>query len=171
MYKFPYLIGATSSMISGWNRPNETSYPDVCDLRCPYNSTTASQGLEQKTRKIPNPPKCDDTKSPQKINMAQTWPKNQKLNVEGHISSTLTRYERKPIPPNGSWQSTSYTGLLVDIIPLSNGVWDQVYPYRHVVVRNNSLGERDYEPVLIWPRWVPPTGILSRPPYHDKLPP
>ena len=114
------------------------------------------RGWKHKTKKIPNPPKCDDTKSPQKINMAQTWPKNQKLNVEGHISSTLTRYERKPIPPNGSWQSTSYTGLLVDIIPLSNEVWDQVYPYRHVAVRIISLGERDYKPVLMWPRRVSP---------------
>jgi len=27
-------------------------------------------------------------------------------------------------------------------------VWDQAYPYRHVAVRKDSLGERDYEPVL-----------------------
>ena len=40
-YKFPHTIGATSSMISGQNRPNETSYPNVHNLRCPYNSTMA----------------------------------------------------------------------------------------------------------------------------------
>ena len=56
VYKFPHTIGAMSSMISERNRPNETLYPNVCDLRCPYNSTIASQGLEHKIRKIPNPP-------------------------------------------------------------------------------------------------------------------
>ena len=56
VYKFPHTIGATSCMISEQNRPNETSYPNIRDLRCPYNSTMASQGLEHKIRKIPNPP-------------------------------------------------------------------------------------------------------------------
>jgi hypothetical protein len=60
----------------------------------------------------------------------------------------------------------SYTGLLVEI-----RVWDQAYPYRHVAVRKISLGERDYEPVLIWPRQVSPTGILSKDPCHGKLSP
>ena len=48
VYKFPHMIGATSSMISGRNRPNE--YPNVRDLRCLYNSTTASQGLDTQNR-------------------------------------------------------------------------------------------------------------------------
>ena len=42
VYKFPHMIGVVPTMISGQNRPNETPYPKVCDLRCPYNSTTAS---------------------------------------------------------------------------------------------------------------------------------
>ena len=96
--------------------------------------------------------------------------KNQKLNVEDHIASTLIGPQKKTYPRVGSWYSTAYTGLLVEIILLSNGVWDQTDPYRHVAVRNNSLGERDYEPVLMWPRQVSPIGILSRHACHDKLP-
>jgi hypothetical protein len=97
--------------------------------------------------------------------------KNQKLNVEDHIASMPTRPWKKTYPRVGSWYSATYTGLLVEIILLSNGMWDQVYPYRHVAVRNNSLGERNYEPVLMWLCRVSPTGILSRHPCHGKLPP
>jgi hypothetical protein len=46
VYTFPHMIGTVPSMISGLNRPNETPYPNVRDLRCPYSPTTASQGLE-----------------------------------------------------------------------------------------------------------------------------
>ena len=56
-------------MISGQNGPNETSYPNVRDLRCPYNSTMASQGLEHKNREDTKSPQCDDTKSSPK----KTW--------------------------------------------------------------------------------------------------
>ena len=67
------------------------------------------------------------------------------LNVEDHIATTPTGPRRTHIRV-GSWYSAAITGLLVEIILLSNGVWDQVYPYRHVAVRNITLGERDYEP-------------------------
>ena len=143
-------------------------------------STMACQGLETQNR--------EDTKSPQtwwyqiitkekhgsntaKKSVARTWPKNLTLNVEDHIASTPTRQGRKPIPCARSWSSVAYIGLLVETILLSNRVWDLVYPYRHMVVRNISLGERDYEPVLKWPRRVSPIGILSRHSCHDKLPP
>ena len=69
-----------------------------------------------------------------KKTVARTRPKNQKLNVEDHIASTPTGHGRKPIPRIGSLYFAAYTGLLVDTILLSNGVWDEAYPYRHVVV-------------------------------------
>jgi hypothetical protein len=71
------------------------------------------------------------------------------LNVEDHIVSTPTRHGRKHIPHAGSLSSIACTSLLVETILLSNGVWDQAYPYRYVVVQKDSLGERDYEPILM----------------------
>ena len=73
------MIGATSSMISGQNRPNETSYPNVRDLRCPYNSTMASQGLETQNREDSKSPQRDDTKSSQKKTWLKHGPENQGL--------------------------------------------------------------------------------------------
>jgi hypothetical protein len=46
VYTFPHMIGTIPSMISGPNKPNETPYPNVRDLRCLYSPTTASLGLE-----------------------------------------------------------------------------------------------------------------------------
>ena len=79
VYKFPHSIGAISSMISGQNRPNETLYPNVRDLRCPYNSTMGSQGLKHKNWEETKSPQHDDTKSSQKKNMARTRPRKQGL--------------------------------------------------------------------------------------------
>ena len=79
VYKFPHTIGAASSMISGRNRPNEISYPNVRDLRCPYNSITASQGLEHKNREDTKSPQCDDTKLSQKKIWFEHSQKNQGL--------------------------------------------------------------------------------------------
>ena len=79
MYKFPHMIGATSSMINGRNRPNETSYPNVRDLRYPYNSTTASQGLEYKNQEDTKSPQYDDTKSSQKKTWLEHGQENQGL--------------------------------------------------------------------------------------------
>jgi hypothetical protein len=87
--------------------------------------------------------------------MGSNMAKFKGLNVEDHIATTPTR-PRKVHIRVGSWYSAAITGLLVEIILLSNGVWDQVYPYRHVAVHNIALGKRDYEPVLMWPRWVSP---------------
>jgi hypothetical protein len=70
-----------------------------------------------------------------KKKMARTRPKNLKLNVEDYIASTTTGHGRKPIPRIGSRYFAAYTGLLVDTILLSNGLWDQTYPYRHVAVQ------------------------------------
>ena len=105
-----------------------------------------------------------------KKNKGSNVAKNQKFNVEDHIASTPTGPRKKTYPHVFSWYSTVNTNLLIEIILQSNRVWDQVYPYRHVDVRNISLGERDYEPVLMWPRQVSPTRILPRHPYHGKLP-
>ena len=107
VYKFPHTIGTSSSMISGRNRPNETSYPNVRDLRCPYNSTTASQGLETQN--------WEDTKSPNvmipthhkrkhgsnmaKKNKGSNTAKNQKLNMEDHIATMPTGPRKKTCPP------------------------------------------------------------------------
>ena len=79
VYKFPHTIGAILSMINGRNGPNETSYPNVRDLRCPYNSTTASQGLETQNRKDTKSPQCDDTKLSQKKIWFEHSQKNQGL--------------------------------------------------------------------------------------------
>ena len=79
-----------------------------------------------------------------KKNKGSNVDKNQKFNVEDHIASTPTGPRKKTYPRVGSWYFTAYTGLLVEVILLSNGVWDQVYPYRHVAIRNNSLDERNY---------------------------
>jgi hypothetical protein len=49
-------------------------YPLGSYLVLYITSTMASQGLT-KIRKIPNPLKHDDTKSSQKKNMAQAWPR------------------------------------------------------------------------------------------------
>jgi hypothetical protein len=47
VYKFPHMIGIVSYQVPyGRNRPNEILYPLGCYLRFPYNTTTASQGLE-----------------------------------------------------------------------------------------------------------------------------
>jgi hypothetical protein len=59
-------------------------------------------GWKDKTGKIPNPLKRDDTKSSPKKIVAQMWPKNLMLNVKDHIASTSTRHGRKPIPCAGS---------------------------------------------------------------------
>jgi hypothetical protein len=40
------MIDVIHSVISGPNGSNETPYPSERDLRCPYSSTMASQGLE-----------------------------------------------------------------------------------------------------------------------------
>jgi hypothetical protein len=40
------MIDAIHFVISRPNGSNETPYPSVRDLRCPYSSTTTSQGLE-----------------------------------------------------------------------------------------------------------------------------
>jgi hypothetical protein len=167
-------------MISGRNRPNETSYLNVRDLRYPYNFTTTSQGLETQNLKDTKSPKTWwYTKSSQKKNMARTRQRKQglkcgqkqNLNVEDHIAATPTGPKKKTYPPCWHLIFHYLPSLLVGIILLSNGVWDQAYPYRHVVVCNNSLGERDYELVIIWLRWVSPTRIVSKHPCHGKLPP
>jgi hypothetical protein len=175
VYKFPHTIGATSSMIGGRNRPNETSYPNVCDLRCPYNSTMAFSGVGDKKLGGYQIPQMwwyqIITKEKHGSNMTKkivAWmrPKNQKLNVKDHIATMPTRYGRKPIPRIGSWyfiaKQILYFYLMgCEIKPTHIDMW---------LYKNNSLGERDYELVLMWPRQVSPTGILSRHPCHDKLP-
>jgi hypothetical protein len=50
-------------------------------------------------------------------------------------------------------------------------VWDQVYPYRHVAIRNISLGEKDYVLVLMWPSRVSPIGTLTKCSYQGNLTP
>ena len=77
VYKFPHTIGASSSMISGQNRPSKTSYPNVHDLRCPYNSTMTSQGLETQKPGRYQIPQRDDTKSSQK----KTWLEHSQENI------------------------------------------------------------------------------------------
>jgi hypothetical protein len=84
------------------------------------------------------------------------------LNVEDHLATTPTGPWKITYIRACSWFSAANTGLLVRTILLSNGVWDQVYPYRHVAVLNISLGERGYEPVLMRPRRVSPIGTLTR---------
>jgi hypothetical protein len=107
VYKFPHTIGATSSMISGRNRPNETSYPNVHVLRCPYNSTMTSKGLETQPGRyqippnamIPNHHKRKTWLEHGHENKGSNAAKNQKLNVEDHITTTPTRPWKKTYPP------------------------------------------------------------------------
>ena len=147
MYKFPHMIGATSSMISGQNRPNETPYRMYVILDVHITLLWLLRGWNTKSGRYQIPPNVMIPNHHNK-NKAQTRPRKQelergqkhKLNVEDHIASTPTGYGRKPIPRIGSWQSAAYTDLLVDIVPLSNWVWDQAYPYRHVAIRNKLTG-------------------------------
>jgi hypothetical protein len=78
VYTFPHMIGTAPSMISGPNGPNETLYLNVCDLRCPYSPTMASQGLENdvKDHLASTPNNMED-------HLAST-----QNNVEDHLAST-----------------------------------------------------------------------------------
>ena len=70
----------------------------------------ASQGLEHKTEKIPNPPnvmipitiKDKHGSNMAKKTVARTLPKNLMLNMEDHIASTPSKHGRIPIPRAGS---------------------------------------------------------------------
>ena len=46
VYKFPHKIDIVRHHHHGLDRSNEITYPNVRDLRYPYNSTMAFQGLE-----------------------------------------------------------------------------------------------------------------------------
>jgi hypothetical protein len=81
--------------------------------------------------------------------------------MEDHIATTPTEPRMIRIRVF-SWYSAANYGLLVEIILPPNGVWDQVYPYRHVAVRNITLGERDYERSLCDRSEYLPIGTLTR---------
>jgi hypothetical protein len=67
-----------------------------------------------------------------KISKGLTWKTTKQPRQPGHGRSLIRAC---------SWYFVANTGLLVEIILQSNRVWDQVYPYRHVVVCNISLGK------------------------------
>jgi hypothetical protein len=78
VYTFRHMIGTITSMISGSNEPNETPFPNVWDLRCPYSPTIASQGLENDV---------EDHLASTPSNMEDHLESKQN-NVEYHLAST-----------------------------------------------------------------------------------
>ena len=155
MYIFPHTIGASSSKISDeidLTRPRAWMY---ATLDVHIILLWLLRGWRHKTGKIPNLPnmmipnhhKRKHGSNMAKKTVARTRPKNLKLNVEDHIASTPIGPRKKTYHRVYSWYSAANPSLLLETILQSIGVWDQVCPYRHVDVRNISLGERDYKPV------------------------
>jgi hypothetical protein len=78
VYTFPHMIGTVLSVVSRLNISNETLYPNVRDLRCPYSPTTTSQGLKNDVEDhlASTPNNVED-------HLAST-----QNNVEDHLAST-----------------------------------------------------------------------------------
>ena len=124
---------------------------------------------------IPNHHKRKHGSNMAKKTVAQTWPKNQKLNVEDHIASMPTEHGRKPIPvlapdnplPTPASQQILYlyvTGC--EIKPTHIDMWLYEITHQARGTTNRSLYDRgEYLPQESSP------GIPAMVNYLHSLPP
>jgi len=148
-------------MISGGNRPNEISYPKdmILDFHIILSRLLRCWEMTWMITHHPIDNDLDDhtTSNRYKYKYRCSHTAQRQFYMKDHIASMPTRPRKITQHPCRLLIVRCHADLLVEILLLSNRVWDLVYSYRHMVVRNIRLDEMAYEPILMRPRQVSPT--------------